>query len=78
VALLALLDARIPATAENVADEDFEAMLMADVVRYFGLSSDLSESLAHLPQDELLERVLEQGKRAGLIPLISKPRKRIA
>ena len=68
VALLALLDARIPSTAENVADEDFEAMLMADVVRYFGLSSDFSESLALLPQDELLARVLEHGKRAGLIP----------
>ncbi len=68
VALLALLDARIPSTTENVAGEDFEAMLMADVIRYFGLSSDISESLALLPQDELLERVLEQGKRAGLIP----------
>jgi amino acid adenylation domain-containing protein len=68
VALLALLDARIPSTAENVADEDFEAMLMADVVRYFGLSSDFRASLALLPQDELLTRVLEQGKRAGLIP----------
>ncbi len=68
VALLALLDARIPSTAENVTDEDFEAMLMADVVRYFGLSADFSASLAFLPQDELLARVLEQGKRAGLIP----------
>ena len=68
VALLALLDARIPSAAENVADEDFEAMLMADVVRYFGLSSDFSKSLALLPQDELLARVLEQGKTAGLIP----------
>jgi len=68
VALLALLDARIPSTAENLADEDFEAMLMADVVRYFGLSSDFSESLKLLPQDELLARVLDHGKRAGLIP----------
>jgi len=68
VALLALLDARIPSSAQNVADEDFEAMLMADVVRYFGLSKDFSESLALLPQDELMTRVLEQGKRSGLIP----------
>ena len=68
VALLALLDARIPSSAENVADEDFEATLMADVVRYFGLSTEFSESLALLPHDELLARVLEQGKRAGLIP----------
>ena len=57
-----------PRPLRMFADEDFEAMLMADVVRYFGLSSDFSESLALLPQDELLERVLEQGKRAGLIP----------
>jgi len=68
VALLALLDARIPTSAENVADEDFEAMLMADVVRYFGLSQDFGESLALLPREELLARVLEQGKIAGLIP----------
>jgi thioesterase domain-containing protein len=68
VALLALLDARIPSTAENIADEDFEATLMADVVRYFGLSTEFSESLALLPHDQLLARVLEQGKKAGLIP----------
>jgi len=68
VALLALLDARIPSSAKNVADEDFEAILMADVVRYFGLSADFSESLALIPRDKLLARVLEQGKVAGLIP----------
>ena len=68
VALLALLDARIPSATENVGDEEFEAMLMADVVRYFGLSPDFSKSLAHLPQAELLARVLDQGKTAGLIP----------
>src|ERR1700722_14883187 len=68
VALLALLDARIPSSAENIADEDFEATLMADVARYFGFSKNLSESLALLARDELLARVLEQGKRAGLIP----------
>ena len=68
VALLALLDARIPSTAENIADEDFEATLMADVVRYFGFSKDFSEPLALLPREELLARVLEQGKTAGLIP----------
>jgi len=68
VALLALLDARIPSTAENIADEEFEALLLADVVSYFGLSKDFSEPLALLPRDELLARVLEQGKKAGLIP----------
>ncbi len=69
VALLALLDARIPSSADNVTDDDFEAMLMADVVRYFGLSPEFNESLKLLPYDQLLARVLEQGKRAGLIPV---------
>ncbi len=69
VALLALLDTRIPSSSEIVTDEDFEATLMADVVRYFGLSADFSESLKLLPHDELLACVLEQGKRTGLIPV---------
>jgi len=68
VALLALLDARIPSTDDNVGDENFEATLLADVVRYFGLSKDFGDSLALIPHDELLARVLEQGKRSGLIP----------
>ena len=68
VALLALLDARIPTPDEDFADEDFEATLLADFVRYFGLSLDPRESLARLPRDELLTRVLEQAKRAGLVP----------
>lgn len=67
VALLALLDARIP-SSEKIADEDFETVLLADVVRYFGLSPDLCESLALLPKAEILSRVLEQGKKSGLIP----------
>ena len=68
VALLALLDARIPSAMRMLADGDFEAMLLADVVRYFGISPDFSESLALVPHDELLARVLEQGKRAGSLP----------
>lgn len=68
VALLALLDARIPDTNQVVADEEFEATLLADVARYFGLSAAFTESLAFAPHDELLERVLEQGKQAGLLP----------
>ena len=68
VALLALLDARIPNTDRIVADDEFEATLLADVARYFGLSAAFSESLASVPHDELLERVLEQGKQAGLLP----------
>ena len=68
VALLALLDARIPSPDEKLEDEDFEATLLAGAVRYFGLPTDFSESLALLPRDELLARVMEQGKRAGLLP----------
>ena len=68
VALLALLDSRIPSSGEKLADEDFEATLLADVIRYFGLSSDFSDSLALVPKKELLIRVLEQGKSAGLLP----------
>jgi amino acid adenylation domain-containing protein len=68
-ALLALLDTRIPTADEEFADEDFEATLLIDFVRYFGLSLDLRDSLARLPKHELLERVLEHAKRAGLMPL---------
>jgi amino acid adenylation domain-containing protein len=68
VNLLALLDARIPSSEEDFADEDFEATLLADFIRYFGLSMNSQESLARLPKDELLTRVLEQAKLAGLVP----------
>jgi thioesterase domain-containing protein/acyl carrier protein len=68
VALLALLDARVPSSVETLADADLEATLLADVARYFGLSPDLRESLALLSKDELLASVLEKGKKAGLIP----------
>jgi len=47
VALLALLDARIPSPDEKLEDEDFEATLLAGAVRYFGLPTDFSESLAY-------------------------------
>ena len=68
VALLTLLDARLPTAEEDFADEDFEATLLADFIRYFGLSLGYRESLARLPKDELLTRVLEQAKLAGLVP----------
>jgi len=68
VALLALLDTRIPTADEELDDEDFDARLLIDFVRYFGLSLDLRDSLARLPKHELLERVLEHAKRAGLMP----------
>jgi thioesterase domain-containing protein len=67
-ALLVLLDTRIPTADEEFADEDFEATLLVDFVRYFGLSLDPRASLASLPKHELLERVLEHAKRAGLVP----------
>lgn len=67
-AFLALLDARIPTADDEFADEDFEATLLVDFVRYFGLSLDPRDSLARLPKHELLERVLEHAKRAGLVP----------
>ena len=68
VALLALLDARIPTPDENFAEEDLEAKLLGDVVRYFGLSLGPWESLARLPKHELLTRVLQQAQGAGLVP----------
>lgn len=67
-ALLALLDTRIPTADEEFADEDFEVTLLVDFVRYFGLSLDARDSLARLPKNELLERVLEYAQRAGLMP----------
>ncbi len=68
VALLALLDTRIPTADEELDDEDFDARLLVDFIRYFGLSLDPRDSLAGLPKHELLERVLAHAKRAGLMP----------
>jgi amino acid adenylation domain-containing protein len=68
VALLALLDTRIPTDDEEIDDEDFEARLLVDFVRYFGLSLDPRDALARLPKHELLALVLEHAKRAGLMP----------
>ena len=68
MAFLALLDGRIPNPEEDFEDEDFEETLLADFIRYFGLSLDPRKSLARLPKDELLARVLEQAKTAGLVP----------
>jgi thioesterase domain-containing protein/acyl carrier protein len=68
VDLLALLDARITPPDEKIPDADFEAMLLADFVRYFGLSLDLANSLSQLPRDEVLNHVLELAQRAGLVP----------
>ncbi len=68
VGLLALLDARIPTADEEFGDDEFEARLLIDFIRYFGLALDPRDALARLPKHELLERVLEHAKRAGLMP----------
>jgi amino acid adenylation domain-containing protein len=67
VALLVLLDSRIPAPDEKFVEQEFEATLLTDVVRYFGLPLNL-EDISQLPKDEVLARVLEQAKKAGLVP----------
>jgi amino acid adenylation domain-containing protein len=69
VALLALLDAQVPSPGEILLEEDFEKALLTDVVRYFRTSTEFSESLAHLPKDELVGRILDEGKRASLLPI---------
>ncbi len=66
VALLALLDGRIPTPDETFPEEDHEAVALVE--RYFGISFGPMESLAHLPKDEQLAFLLEQSKSAGLVP----------
>jgi amino acid adenylation domain-containing protein len=66
VALLALLDGRIPTPDETFPEEDYEAVLLVE--RYFGISFGPMESLAQLPKDEQLAFMLEQAKSAGLVP----------
>jgi amino acid adenylation domain-containing protein len=66
VALLALLDGRIPTADETFPEEDYEAVLLVE--RYFGISFGPLESLAQLPKDEQLAFMLEQAKSAGLVP----------
>ncbi|MGB2677420.1 MAG: alpha/beta fold hydrolase, partial [Candidatus Acidiferrum sp.] len=66
VALLALLDSRIPTPDETFPEEDAEAILLVE--RYFGISFGPMESLAKLSKEGQLAFVLEQAKSAGLIP----------
>jgi len=66
VALLALLDGRIPTPDETFPEEDAEAILLVE--RYFGISFGPMESLAGLPKDEQLAFVLDQAMSAGLVP----------
>ncbi len=67
VPLLALLDSRLPAPDEKFSDQDFEATLLVDVIRYFGLPMDAGV-LSLLPKGDVLALVLEQAKKAGLVP----------
>src|ERR1700682_3055095 len=66
VALLALLDGRIPTPDETFPQEDSEAISLVE--RYFGISFGPMDSLAELPKDEQLASILEQAKSAGLVP----------
>jgi amino acid adenylation domain-containing protein len=66
VALLALLDGRIPTSEETFPDEDSEAVLLVE--RYFGISFGPMELPAGIPKEEQLGFVLEQAKSAGLVP----------
>ncbi|MCL5670564.1 MAG: alpha/beta fold hydrolase, partial [Acidobacteria bacterium] len=66
VALLAILDGRIPTPDETFPEEDSEAILLVE--RYFGISFGPIASLAELPKDEQLAFILEQAKSAGLVP----------
>jgi len=66
VALLALLDGRIPTPDETFPEEDSEAIGLVE--QYFGISFGPMESLAELPKDEQLAFMLEQAKSAGLVP----------
>jgi len=66
VALLALLDGRIPTADDTFPEQDAEAISLVE--RYFGVSFGPMESLAELPEDEQLATLLEEAKSAGLVP----------
>jgi thioesterase domain-containing protein len=66
VALLALLDGRVPTSEETFPEEDADAIPLLE--RYFGISFGPTESLAKLSKDEQLVFVLEHAKSAGLVP----------
>jgi len=66
VALLALLDGRIPTPEETFPEDDAAAIQLIE--RYFGISFGLTEMGTVLSRDELLAFVLKQAKCAGLVP----------
>ena len=66
VALLAILDGRIPTPDATFPEQDAEAISLVE--RYFGISFGPMEALTELPEDEQLAVMLEQAKSAGLVP----------
>ena len=66
VALLALLDGRIPTPDDSFPEKESEVVAMVE--RYFGISFGPMESVGELPEDEELVFMLEQAKDAGLVP----------
>jgi amino acid adenylation domain-containing protein len=66
VALLALLDGRIPTPDTTFPEQNEEAISLVE--RYFGISFGQLESLAELPEDEQLAVMLDEAKGAGLVP----------
>ena len=66
VALLALLDGRIPAADDDFPEDDSDALLLVE--RYFGVSFGSMEILAELPKDQQLGFVLELAQSAELVP----------
>jgi thioesterase domain-containing protein/acyl carrier protein len=66
VALLAILDGRIPTQDATFPEQDAEAISLVE--RYFGISFGPMEALTELPEDEQLAVLLEEAKGAGLVP----------
>jgi thioesterase domain-containing protein/acyl carrier protein len=66
VALLALLDGRIPSPDTTFPEQNEEAISLVE--RYFGISFGPLESMAELPEDEQLAVMLDEAKSAGLVP----------
>ena len=66
VALLALLDGRIPTPDDTFPEQNAEAISLVE--RYFGISFGPMESLAELPEVDQLAFMLGEAKSAGLVP----------
>ncbi len=60
VALLAILDGRIPTPDDTFPEQDAEAISLVE--RYFGISFGPMESLTELPEDEQLAVLLERSE----------------